>query len=118
MSERDAARDLEEFLLEGEVVETIVFGEWGSYGYEDEDDSRSRVPNELRLKPLNFNEARKYMKGWSFDGGFGSAECYAVTIWTNRRVIAVHEYDGSTQLMGFPRNPEHVTPQFDGCEVG
>lgn len=115
--------ELMEYLEEGEVVECVMFGGWG-YGsdyYSDEgnielaydEPYEGHVPIEKRGKALTLEEAKPHMQNWSFNGGYGSPECYAVNIYTNQNIIYVHEYDGSTCLVSVNRNPvDGVTPTF------
>ena len=41
----------------------------------------------------------------SFDDGYGSPGCPAVTAWSDEWVFAVVTYDGSTGWFALPRNP-------------
>ena len=110
--EKNAYTDLLGFLEEGELVEAIVFGPWGWNGYEEPDPVP--VPHELFDEPLKLEDAKQYMRGWSFYSGFGSPQSYAVYIWTNRRIIWVTQYDGSTRLDSAPRNPIKIRPYMPG----
>lgn len=98
-------------LLEGETIEAVVFGNFGdSYSVEPEDGgARGEVdppiPKEFRKKILSFEEAYPHGEGWKFYSGFGTSETYNAHIWTNLRVLFVHEYDGSTYLESVPRSP-------------
>ena len=107
----NAYEDLLEHLHEGETIEAIVFGEWGwgSYGEES-----VVVPKDKQGVLLTPEEAKPMMAGWSFNGGYGSPECYAVNVWTNKRVIWVTQYDGSTCLDSAPRNPIAHIPDMPG----
>src|SRR5690554_149073 len=99
--------ELLEFLNDGEQVEAIVFGPWGwgnapasdeawERGYGEPDDVP--VPFDMRGKVLSLEDAAPFMQQWDFNGGFGAPACYATYIWTDRRVIWVTQYDGSTGL--------------------
>lgn len=116
MDERlDAWSELVAALGPGEVVEAIVFGNWGgreSDGYGAP--AEPFVPLDKRGIILTADEAQQYMHGWAFDGGYGSPDCYAVTIWTNLRIGWVTQYDGSTRLDFAPRNPTAWTPEMPG----
>lgn len=107
----NAYNDLLEHLNEGEVIEAIVFGEWGwgSYGEET-----VAVPPDKQGVLLTPEEAKPLMKGWSFNGGYGSPECYAVNVWTNQRLFWVTQYDGMTWLDSAPRNPTAYIPDMPG----
>ncbi len=111
-----AWKDLQEFLDADEVVEAISFGAWASYGTDvtkvTYDEPEPHIPFDKRCMALTPEEAEPLMQHWQFNGGYGGAECYAVTIWTNQRVIRVHEYDGSTCLSGASRNPSTACPTF------
>jgi len=68
----------------------------------------------MRRKVLTLEQAKPYMKGWSFNNGYGAPECYAVRIWTNLRVFWVTQYDGATQLNNTLRNPVDCVPDMPG----
>lgn len=104
----NAYDDLIELLDDDEKVEAVVFGHWG--GWHSEDGSPYVVPQGIKGKLISINEAKFYMHGWSFYSGYGDPEAYAVYIWTNKNVIFVHEYDGSTMLSSVPRNPLTCIP--------
>lgn len=126
----DAAKDVLELMEPGEAPLYIVFGPWGwgsaptdgegwRGGYSepgcDEDDGQSPpVPFALRGKLLPWNEATPFMAGWSFHGGYGSPACYAVYIWTDRRVFWVTQYDGATELDYAPTVPAACMPNMPG----
>jgi len=107
-----AYAELRKFLDKGETVEAIVFGDWGWGGYDEPDPAP--VPVEKRGKVLTLRQARPYMQSWSFFGGFGAPSCYAVRVWTNKRVIWVTQYDGATGLDSSLRNPEECKPDMPG----
>lgn len=114
--------DLHDFLEGGEEVEAVVFGPWGwgsfieGRGWEPGygEPNPPPVPFEKRGVLLDALEAMPYMRGWSFDGGYGAPMCYAVRIWTNRRVIWVTQYDGATWLDSAPRHPTAHMPDMPG----
>lgn len=117
-----AYKELIEYLDSDENVEGIVFGAWGwgsivadkfTPGFGEPNDPLP-VPADLRGKVLTLKQAKKYMATWSFDNGFGSPECYATCVWTNKRVIWVTQYDGSTGLDSMPRNPVNFIPYMPG----
>ena len=115
--------DLMDFLNEGEAVEAIVFGPWGWGTAPDEGGEWERdyhepenipVPFSVRGRVLTLAEAKPYMDGWSFDNDFGAPDCYAVTVWTDSRVLFVGEYDGATWLCSVPRNQCETMPEMTG----
>lgn len=102
-----AYSELMDYLMPGESVEAIAFGPYG-WGYAP-DEGRGFVPAERQGEVMSLGEAMPYLTGsWAFDGGFGGAECHAVTIWTDKRVIFVVTYDGATRLASVPRDPAHM----------
>ena len=108
----NAYDELMNFLEDGEVVEGIVFGEYGWGGYGEEEDHK--VQKEHQGKLMSIEEAKPLMDGWSFDGGYGAPECNATYIWTNQRCIWVTQYDGSTNLDSMPRHPIDCMPNMPG----
>jgi len=56
--------------------------------------------------PLTRDEAKIYMKGWSFNTDCCFHQPYSVTIWTKDKIFYVNEYDGSTWLESLERNPD------------
>ena len=120
----NAYDELIEKLEEGEHIEGIVFGPFGcgspprsetepwKLGY---DEPRNiPVPFNKRGVVLNIDEARPMMDGWSFYTGYGAPECYAVYIWTNKRIFWVTQYDGATGLCSAPRHPIDTMPDMPG----
>ena len=107
----DAAQEVMNCMEKGERPESIVFGNygWGGYG-----EIEALIPEDKKGKVLSWKEGKQFMKGWSFNGGFGSPSCYAVYIWTNKRVLWVTQYDGSTSLCSAPRNPTDEMPVMPG----
>lgn len=102
--------ELMTLLEEGEVVEAVVFGQWGWSGYNEP--NPAPVPKEYIGKTLTLKEAEPFMEGWSFYGGYGSPDCYATNIWTNRRVFFIMQYDGSTNLDWLARNPPSPSEEY------
>lgn len=107
-----AIEELKKMLNDGERIESIVFGDYGWSGYNEPEPPA--IPVDLRGKPMEIDEAAKYMKTWSFYGGYGAPECYAVYIWTTERVMWVTQYDGATGLNFAPRNPSDTMPEMPG----
>lgn len=117
-----AWKELQDKLRPGETIEGIVFGAWGwgsiapGDGFEPGygEPEPPAVPVELRGKVLSPEDAEPYMQSWSFSGGYGAPDCYAVYIWTSERVFWVTQYDGATWLDSAPRNPINVIPDMPG----
>ena len=119
----NAFDELTKELHEGETIEAIVFGAWGwgrvpnqneawQLSYDEPDPPP--VPFEKRGVLLTADEAKPFMVGWSFYGGYGAPHCYAVHVWTNQRVLWVTQYDGSTRLNSAPRHPVAIIPDMPG----
>ena len=111
MTTLNAYDDLMKFLEKDEVVENIIFGDYGWSGFGED---VKFIKRNQKNKLMTIDEAKPLMNGWSFDGGFGSPDCYATYIWTNKRVIWVTQYDGSTNLDSMPRNPIACKPDMLG----
>ena len=107
----NAFKDLIKYMEKDESIEAIVFGPWGWDGFEE---TTEFVPKKRQGIVLTIDEAKNYMKGWTFECGFGAPLCYATYIWTNKRVIWVTQYDGSTTLCSAPRNPTNTIPDMPG----
>jgi hypothetical protein len=107
----DAYIELLNMMELGEVPECIVFGEWGWFGFKEETEF---VPKEMQGKVIRFEDAKPYMQGWTFNCGYGAPECYAIRLWTNKRVIWVTQYDGATWLDSAYRNPTDHVPDMPG----
>lgn len=100
-----------EEMAEGEEIEAVVIGEmgWGDYG-------RDGVPDYTEMPKgivINWDEAKKWL-GYEFYSGFGAPGCNAVYAWTATRVIAISQYDGSTEPFSIPRNPTAIMPEMPG----
>lgn len=120
---KSAYEDLMTELHEGETIEAIVFGPWGwgstprkgeewlgEYG----EPEPPCVPFDKRGVLLTLDEAKPMMEGWQMSGGFGAPDCYAIYVWTNKRVMWITQYDGATGLDSAPRNPTEVMPEMPG----
>ncbi|HEX8106676.1 MAG TPA: hypothetical protein VF516_03060, partial [Kofleriaceae bacterium] len=86
-------------------------GKW-EVGYSEPDPTP--VPTDKRGIVLTLEEAAPMMESWAFYGGFGAPDCYAVRIWTNKRVIWVTQYDGATSLDSALRHPSPCVPDMPG----
>jgi hypothetical protein len=107
----NAYEDLMKFLDEGEAVEALVFGEYGWGGYSED---TIFVPKDKQGVLLTLEDAKPMMDGWTYYGGYGAPQCYATYVWTNKRVIWVTQYDGSTDLCDAPRSPIACKPNMYG----
>lgn len=119
----NAKQEIENLLEPGETVEAVVFGAWG-WGFTPDEGEEWRagygepepepVPFDKRGVILSWEEAAPMMTNWSFYGGFGAPDCYAVRIWTTERIYWVTQYDGSTSLDWTNRNPTATIPDMPG----
>ena len=64
-------------------------------------------------KLMMWDEASKYLD-YEHDTGYGGVDCHAVFAWTERDVIAVGQYDGSTWVYAIPRFPKDIVPTMEG----
>lgn len=94
-----------------EAIKAVVIGEmgWGDYGSES-------IPNYGAMPKgviLSWEEAKKWLN-YEFYSGFGAPKCQAVYAWTEEKVIAISQYDGSTNVYSIPRNPTACMPEMAG----
>jgi hypothetical protein len=105
-----------ERIVGDEPIEGIVIGRFGSPD-DDEDDfgapERGNVPPDAIGTVVSWDATAPWLD-YEFYGGFGAAECHPVYVWTPTRVIFVHEYDGSSDLVAVPRHPVGCLPSFGG----
>lgn len=104
MSEATLQKWLDEELKEGEKIEAICFGGIGWLR-----DHMEGLPEPEVL--LTYEEAKPFLAR-KFDSGYGSAETPTMNVWTDKRILFVSEYDGSTSLNWFYRNPTAYNPQY------
>lgn len=97
-----------DILLEagGEAILAVVITEEspGRYFYDEED--IKKIPKELVGVPLQWSQAASLLD-YQYYAGFGAMDCHNIFAWTLTRVLYIHEYDGSTEVMSVPRNPEN-----------
>lgn len=121
-----AYKDLIDAAGGAEHIEGIVFGAWG-WGslplWKDEETGETEyewgeptpaIPEDKRARLLTWAEAEPYLHNWSCFGGYGSPDCYAITMWTDTEVMFIVQYDGSTSLQKIPRNPTSYVPHMPG----
>lgn len=104
--------ELQEDLEPNEIIEAIVFGNWGWNGYKEPNPPFISLDHREIL--LTSEEAKPLMQDWSFYSDYGSPLTYAVYIWTNKRIFWVTQYNGSTNLNSIPRNPQAILPEIFG----
>lgn len=101
-------KQLEESMEPGETVEAVIFERvslWPEdpaedYGLEDYEG----YPDIPFGKPLTYADALPFMVQEFYDG-HGTQTCPNMTVWTNRAVYYVDEYDGATGIGFVLRNP-------------
>lgn len=84
-----------------ELIEAIVVGIHYSNTHGSVDENII-LPRDEGLKKLDYE----------FNNSYGGADCHPITVWTDKTVIYIHEYDGSTELSSRPRNPTNHKPSF------
>jgi len=100
--------ELYDSLSDGEEVECVIFGHWGWGSHGDDEPTGApepQVPPSIMGRRLILTEAEPFLKGFSFSGGYGSPDSYATWIYTNKNILWVTQYDGSTSLSSMPRHP-------------
>ena len=104
--------DIEE-ALKGERVDGVVVGLVDG-GWDDENprNSLASVGNGV----LAWSDVVDELD-YEYSSDYGAAECNAVYIWTPTRVLFVDEGDGCTTIAWVPRDPEQVTPSYDGESI-
>lgn len=106
----NAYEELLDSLMDGEHIEKIILSDpKDSYGMEE-----YHIPASFTNVPLTLEEARPYLYGWQIAGGYGGEEVIPLYVWTNKRVLFIGSYDGSTWLAGIPRNPSDCKPYTIG----
>ena len=102
-----AWEELMDVLKDDEEVECVIFGPWGWGACEDDDSGapEPQVPPSIMGRRLILTEAEPFLKAFSFSGSYGSPDSYATWIYTNKKVMWVTQYDGSTGLTAMPRHP-------------
>lgn len=99
-----------EKMADGEAIEGVVIGHFNGWG---SDDDRERIPADMRTVVLSWEDAKPHLS-YTFDNGFGGADCHPVYAWTKSWVIFINEYDGATGPGRIPRNPVPCEPSFGG----
>ena len=91
------AEDIEKVARGDEILAVVI-----THGRDtlEEDGNDDNPPYEI----LTWEEVRPRLD-YTYDTGYGGADCHAIYAWTATRLIVVAEYDGSTSIIGLPRNP-------------
>lgn len=107
MAGKTFAEDIEE--CAEEPLESCVIGEHG-WGWSDEG---HKLPSEKMNVVLPWSEAR-ILLSYTYDRGYGSPDCHAIAAYSSNKIIICSQYDGSTELSWFYRNPQPFTPDMPG----
>ena len=99
---------LEELRL-GEELQYVVFNEPEMVNIK-RPNGEDLIPENLVGIKIPLEKARKYFYGWNISGGFGSAGVVPFFAWTNKRVLFIGTYDGSTWLESIPLSPCDILP--------
>lgn len=89
----------------GEPILAAVVKEWPDYY------SPKAVAVETPNQAVPWEMARPWLD-YTWNDGFGSADCHAVYVWTASKLLAVGEYDGSTRVVSLPRDPTNIEPEY------
>lgn len=92
-----------------ENIKRVLIGHYGGYKGHDSERATPHLVGEL----WKWSQVRGVLD-YPWDRGYGGAKCHPVVVWTDKHVITVHEYDGSTGLRRVPRNPENGEAFFNG----
>lgn len=107
------AEDIEE-AAKGETIESVVIGAFSGYEWSDEQHADEKgVPPSQRHVVLSWKETRPLLD-YTYDTGYGGADCHAIWAWTHTHIVFVSEYDGSTTVVSVPRNPQPGNPAMPG----
>ena len=104
-----ALDELLEELRPGEEIEYVVFNTPEIYDFTGPN-GEDFIPSNLIGVQISFEEAKKYFYGWNITGDYGSFDVIPFFAWTNKRVLFIGTYDGSTWLDSVPRNPCDIVP--------
>lgn len=108
---KSTLRNWIELEADGEPIEAVVIGEmgWGDYA----SDGVPEYATHIRNVVLSWEQAQPYLE-YEFSNDYGAPKCEAITAWTKSWVIAVSQYDGSTNPFRLPRNPVDHEPTMPG----
>jgi len=108
MSEPTFAEDIEEEANGEPILACVITGQDAFFrSYRDEPDDKRAIDPALIGKPLTWAEARPLLN-YEYDDGYGWQDCHDVNVFTESRVLFIHEYDGSTSVISVPRNLPEV----------
>jgi hypothetical protein len=104
---KDAYDQLVHELAEGEEIEAIVLGNWGTDDwYVNEGPGIITEANMGRC--MSLAAAETLLRGWAVEDEWYSYKFYA---WSNRRVFFLASYDGNNWIASVPRSPTDSMPK-------
>ena len=109
LAQPSAFETLTSFLRAHETLQAVAFSD-------SERTKLGAIPESLLDRVLHPLEAAPYMQSWSLLGGFGNPSSYAMTAWTNQRLLWVTQYDGRTSLHSAPLSPPATGSTFQ-CQM-
>ena len=80
----------------------------GDYRWGDRSDE---VPEEMQGTVQPWSVLRPLLN-YTYDNGFGGADCHSIYAYSVDEVAFVHEYDGSTSVVTIPLAPTAGLPEF------
>ena len=90
---------------DGEKLQAVAFSQACAPALE-------QIPKQFLNVVLTPEEADEHMQTWSLLHGVGDVESYAMTAWTNQRVMWVTQSAGSTTLHSAPLAPPPFRARF------
>lgn len=101
-------QQIEHSLDDGEVLLCGCIGE----PFPGTSASRYREGKEIKFNTLQPWPRLAIWLEYNYDCGFGLEDCFPVIVWTNRSVMFMKEYDGSTDIRKLPLNPQNFECNF------
>ena len=106
-------KQLLEELEKDEKVEAIIFGKWGWDGYDEPEPHP--LNHKLIGKVLTLEKAKPILEKVDLYCGYGAPKTYAMRVFTNKRILWITQYDGSTSIDSTIINPfEGYVPDMPG----
>lgn len=103
--------NIKEWLVKAEITnnETITHIVVGVH--DNDIFSEDRRPENQRDVVLNRDDGLALVDE-EFNDGYGGADCFPITAWSENWIYFIREYDGATGLGSVPRNPIDHKPEF------
>lgn len=114
ISKGNKMENLKSWVLEmagGEPIEAVIIG---TMGWDDHKAEINPLYDKIPFnKILTWEQAAPFLD-YNFNAGYGAPECNALYAYTKTWVIAIYQYDGSTNPYKIPRSPMEIKPQMVG----